>query len=70
MRERGGIVIVIAHRPSALAAVDLVAVVQNGRVTSFGRKEDVVAKFVPRSVNTDPQPVEKPLERQAQRVPA
>ncbi len=70
VRERGGIVIVIAHRPSALAAVDLVAVVQNGRVTSFGRKEDVVAKFVPRSVNTDPQPVEKPLERQAQRVPA
>lgn len=70
VRERGGIVIVIAHRPSALAAVDLVAVVQNGRVTSFGRKEEIVAKFVPRSVNTDPQPVEKPLERQAQRVPA
>jgi PrtD family type I secretion system ABC transporter len=42
IRERGGIVIVIAHRPSALAAVDLVAVVQNGRMTAFGPKEDII----------------------------
>jgi ABC-type protease/lipase transport system fused ATPase/permease subunit len=34
---------VIAHRASALAAVDLVAIVQNGRIASFGAKNDVMA---------------------------
>jgi PrtD family type I secretion system ABC transporter len=42
VKKRGGIVIVIAHRPSALAAVDLVAVVQNGKMTAFGPKEEVL----------------------------
>lgn len=42
IRERGGIIIVIAHRPSALAAVDLVAVIQNGRMTAFGPKEEII----------------------------
>jgi PrtD family type I secretion system ABC transporter len=40
---RGGITIVIAHRPSALVAVDLVAIVQNGRMTAFGKKSDIMA---------------------------
>lgn len=44
VKERGGIVIVIAHRPSALAAVDLVAVVQNGKMTAFGPKQDIIGK--------------------------
>ena len=44
---RGGIAVVIAHRPSALAAVHLVAVIQNGRMTTFGPKEDVIG---PKSV--------------------
>ena len=39
---RGGIAIVIAHRPSALVAVDLVAIVQNGRMVSFGKKHDIM----------------------------
>jgi len=42
VKARGGISIVIAHRPSALAAVDLVAVVQNGKMTAFGPKEAVL----------------------------
>lgn len=42
VRQRGGIAIVIAHRPSALAAVDLVAVIQNGRMTSFGPKNEAL----------------------------
>ncbi|WP_299838331.1 type I secretion system permease/ATPase [uncultured Paracoccus sp.] len=44
VRARGGIAIVIAHRPSALAAVDLVAVIQNGRMTAFGAKEEIIGK--------------------------
>jgi ATP-binding cassette subfamily C protein len=43
IRARGGIAIVVAHRPSALAAVDLIAVIQNGKLAGFGRKEDVLA---------------------------
>lgn len=43
IRARGGIAIVIAHRPSALVAVDLVAIVQNGRIVAFGDKQDVLS---------------------------
>jgi PrtD family type I secretion system ABC transporter len=42
VRDRGGIVVVIAHRPSALVAVDLAAVIQNGRMTAFGPKDDII----------------------------
>lgn len=42
IRARGGIAIVVAHRPSALAAVDLVGIVQNGRLSAFGPKEEVL----------------------------
>ncbi len=57
VRARGGIVIVIAHRPSALAAVDLVAVIQNGKMTAFGPKEDVIGpKAAPEPVRDKPAP--------------
>ena len=46
IRARGGIVIVIAHRPSALAGVDLVLVMGEGRVQSFGPKEEVLSKVL------------------------
>ncbi|ODA65932.1 Type I secretion system ATP-binding protein PrsD [Methyloligella halotolerans] len=39
---RGGIAIVVAHRPSALAAVGTVAIIQNGKITSFGPKSEVL----------------------------
>jgi len=42
IRERGGIAVIIAHRPSALVAVNLVAVIQNGRMTAFGPKDEVL----------------------------
>jgi ATP-binding cassette subfamily C protein len=42
VRARGGIALVIAHRPSALVAVDVVAVIQNGRMTAFGPKEEII----------------------------
>jgi ABC-type protease/lipase transport system fused ATPase/permease subunit len=46
IRARGGIVVVIAHRPSALAGVDLVLVMSEGRVQSFGPKEEVLNKVL------------------------
>ncbi len=36
VRQRGGICIVVAHRPSALAAVDLILMLADGRAQAFG----------------------------------
>ena len=41
--QRGGIVIVIAHRPSVLTAVDLVLAVVNGQTRAFGSRDEVLA---------------------------
>lgn len=46
VRRRNGIVVVIAHRPKALDGVDHVLVIANGKVQSFGRKEDVLTKVL------------------------
>ncbi|MFS4438003.1 type I secretion system permease/ATPase [Paracoccaceae bacterium GXU_MW_L88] len=47
VRERGGIVIVIAHRPSALAAVNKTLMIQNGTQVAFGDRDEVLRKVVP-----------------------
>ena len=44
VRSRGGIVVVIAHRPSAISAVDQLLFLVDGRQKLFGPKEDVLAK--------------------------
>lgn len=44
LRELGSIVVVIAHRPSALKAVDYVGLMQGGKLVNFGLKEEVLAK--------------------------
>lgn len=46
VRDRGGIVIVIAHRPSALANVDKVMAMADGKVQAFGPKEEVLRKVL------------------------
>jgi ATP-binding cassette subfamily C protein len=46
VRERGGIAIVVAHRPSALIAVDTVAVMRGGQLVSIGPKDEVLNKVV------------------------
>lgn len=46
VRARGGIVIVIAHRPGVLECVDLVAVVGNGKILEFGPKDEVLRKVL------------------------
>ena len=44
VRARGGVAIVVAHRPSALAATDMIGVVQNGRLAAFGAKDEILAQ--------------------------
>jgi ATP-binding cassette subfamily C protein len=53
IRVRGGVVAVIAHRPSALAAVDKVLVLANGQMQAFGPKEEVLK----RTTQPTPQPI-------------
>jgi ATP-binding cassette subfamily C protein len=48
VRQRGGIVVVVAHRPSAITGVDLILVMNKGRVHHFGPKDEVLAKALPR----------------------
>lgn len=47
VRQRGGMAIVIAHRPSALAAVDKVMVVNEGRVQAFGARDAILPQLAP-----------------------
>ena len=46
VRARGGIVVVIAHRPSALASVDLVLMMNEGRMQAFGPKDEVLGRVL------------------------
>src|SRR6266850_210652 len=41
VRKRGGIVVVVAHRPSALAGVDLVLAMSNGKAAAMGPRDEV-----------------------------
>lgn len=45
VKERGGIAVVIAHRPSALSAVDLLLVMNEGRQQYFGPRDEVLARL-------------------------
>ena len=45
VRRRGGIVVVVTHRPTALAGVDLVAVMIAGKLQAFGPKEEVMQRM-------------------------
>jgi ATP-binding cassette subfamily C protein len=51
MRSRGAIVVVVAHRPSALAGVDHVLALHGGRQQAFGPKDEVLAKVLRRDGN-------------------
>jgi len=42
MRKHGSVVIVMAHRPSAIAAVNKLMILHQGRVAQFGDKADVL----------------------------
>jgi ATP-binding cassette subfamily C protein len=56
--ERGGIVLVVTHRPSAIAALELVATMRDGRLQYFGKKADVLRQTL------------KPVQDQAEKPQA
>src|SRR5262249_49774420 len=69
VRERGGIAVVVTHRPTALSSVDLVAVTVGGRLQAFGKKEDVMQRMT-RQGGQRPAEVQKaPDTQQVQKAP-
>lgn len=60
VRDRGGIVVVIAHRPSAISAVDLLLVMRNGAPVAFGPRDEVLAKTVQGGSRVSPMPSPQP----------
>jgi len=46
VRLRGGIVLIVAHRPAALEGVDQVLTLLNGTVAAFGPKDEVLRKVL------------------------
>ncbi len=63
IRERGGVAIVIAHRASAISAVDLLAVINSGRLQAFGPKDEVLKTVL----KPQPAPAEQPARVEADR---
>ena len=65
VRLRGGVAVVIAHRPSALAAVDKLLIVNSGTVQAFGAR-DAVLQQLGAPAPAPPAPVPAPMPVQAQ----
>ncbi|HTF01329.1 MAG TPA: type I secretion system permease/ATPase [Bradyrhizobium sp.] len=47
-RERGAVVVVVAHRPIGIEAVDQLLVLRDGRMQAFGPKEQVLGQVLQR----------------------
>jgi ATP-binding cassette, subfamily C, type I secretion system permease/ATPase len=47
-RERGAIVVVVAHRPIGIEAVDMILVLKEGRMQAFGPKDQVLGQVLQR----------------------
>jgi PrtD family type I secretion system ABC transporter len=62
VRARGGIVVVIAHRASALTAIDKVMVLSEGRIAMLGPKDEVLNQLIK-------PPPEVPGRREASAIP-
>ena len=71
VRARGGIVVVVAHRPSALAGVDQVLVMAEGRAQALGPKDEVLGRVLrPVGVPAQPSGPGRPVVAGAAALPA
>jgi PrtD family type I secretion system ABC transporter len=64
VQARKGIAIVIAHRPSAVAAVDLILAMKNGETVAFGPRDEVFGKILKNANNV----VKHPSAQRAEAV--
>lgn len=61
VRERGGIVVVVAHRPSALAGLDKVLALGKGQIQAFGPRDEVLKSVLQPAAQPLPAPVPAPV---------
>src|SRR6185312_13440593 len=54
VRARGGVVVVVAHRPVGIAGVDFVLVLKDGRAQAFGPKDAVLDQVLKRTPSQIP----------------
>ncbi|KAB1070231.1 type I secretion system permease/ATPase [Methylobacterium planeticum] len=70
VRARGGIVIIVAHRMSALAGVDLMLSLEAGEIQAFGPKDEVLRRIRrPAVPQANAAQAERPLPRSAGQAP-
>jgi len=60
VRARGGIAVVITHRPSGLAAVNLVAILKDGRISAAGPRDEILQTLVQPVPSSVPSPMARP----------
>jgi ATP-binding cassette subfamily C protein PrsD len=56
MKARGAAVIIIAHKPSVLAAVDRILVMKEGRAVELGERDEILRKVAPRPAPAQARP--------------
>lgn len=61
IKADGATIVMVAHRPSALALADKVLVLRDGRVEAFGAREEVMTRYMS-GPNVVPARRERPLE--------
>ncbi len=66
VRQRGGIVIVITHRPAALGQVDQVAIMEEGRIKAIGPRDEVLQGVMKRNTAPAQAPAVRVQPAQAQ----
>ncbi|MBN9314138.1 MAG: type I secretion system permease/ATPase [Devosia sp.] len=54
VKARGGIVVIVAHRPSALQAVDDIGLIQAGKLVAFGPRDKILPPTQPRAAASAP----------------
>ncbi len=67
VRQRGGIVVVIAHRPALLAVVDHMLVLNEGRQQAFGKTDAVLPLLAPKQAAQPAETVVQPAPKRAGR---
>jgi ATP-binding cassette subfamily C protein len=53
VRARGGIVVMITHRPAALGPISHILLLRNGGVEGFGERDEILAKLAPKPGTID-----------------
>lgn len=66
VRQRGGIVVVITHRPAALGQVDQVAIMEEGRIKAMGPRDEVLQGVMKRNATPAQGPTVRVQPAQAQ----